>query len=57
VQSLKARDPVRRLAVGLGAPVHGGVGLLMEKLLRWWKGERLPLILERLICGLQQQIV
>jgi hypothetical protein len=59
VQSLKARDPVRRLAVGLREPVPGeaGLPLLMEKVLRWWKGKRLLHILERQICGLQQQVV
>jgi hypothetical protein len=43
--------------VGLGASVHGGAEtpLLMEKLLRWWKGERLPLILKGPISGLKQQ--
>jgi hypothetical protein len=56
---LKTRDPVGRLAVGLRASVQRGVGapLLMEKVLRWWKGKRLPHTLERQICRLQQQVV
>jgi hypothetical protein len=36
---------------------RSGAPAPIEKVLRWWKGESLPHILERQICGPQKQIV